>query len=49
MKKRIVEDKENRTRPKGKKVGKGGKTSNTLTSMYSDDEGILSLFNAHIR
>jgi hypothetical protein len=35
--KRIVEDKENRTRPAGKKVVKERKTSSTLTAMYGDD------------
>jgi hypothetical protein len=34
-----VEDKENRTRPAGKKVVKERKTSSTMTSVYSDDEG----------
>lgn len=37
MQKRIVEDKENRTRPAEKKVVKPRKTSNTLTAMYGDE------------
>jgi hypothetical protein len=40
MQKRIVEDKENRTRPAGKKVKERKVSSpSTLTSMYGDDVG----------
>jgi hypothetical protein len=42
-KKRAVEDKENRTRPAGKKIVKERKTSSTLTSMYSEDDGTSSV------
>jgi hypothetical protein len=39
IKKRIVEDKENKSRVSGKNVGNERKTSSTLTAMYDDDEG----------
>lgn len=34
-----MEDKENKSRPAGKTVAKERKTLNTLTTMYSDEEG----------
>lgn len=42
-KKRIVEDKGNKTRPVGKTAGKERKALSTLTSMYGDDDGIASV------
>jgi hypothetical protein len=43
VEKRIIEDKENKSRPAGKKAVNERKTSSTLTTMYSDDEGNIVL------
>jgi len=43
VKKRIVDDKENRTRLAGKKTVGERKASSSLTAMYDDDDGTIAM------